>query len=53
MPELGTEAEGGHPSDTRIQEGGSGPRKELSIRGLEHRHTRGEPGPSQVTGSGS
>lgn len=30
MPELGTEAEGGHPSDTGLQEGGSGRRKEHS-----------------------
>lgn len=54
MPELGTEAEGRHPSDTKTS--GSGAQalgRSIPFQGLEHRITLGELGISQATGSGS
>lgn len=54
MPELGTEAEGRYPSDTRTSgRGAQALGRSTPSQGLKHRIILGELGASQVTGSGS
>ena len=57
MPELGTEAEGGHPSHTRTSGSELRPQEgalsSSTPREMEQRITPGELGTSQVTDSGS